>query len=451
MRKLLFFDKQQIGFARGFARTLEAAEKHPANPLFVSEEPWEHGNLTMYGSAVKTAGGPFQLWYSVIGPPWNMLLAYAESSDGIAFRKPALDLHPYEGRKTNILLDCDVHGPAVIYDEREPRTDWKYKMLAGASPGESIRGFHSADGVHWQPVSRYPLITTRPDCPMGLARLADGRYAAYHRSTWGRKVCRSESWDFLHWGAEPRLVLEPDAEDPPLLQFYGMGSSAYGPWELGTLWVYHVDPADPSTACGYQETELAYSRSGYAWHRLARGTPFIPHGENGSWEEGNLQCASAPVYLEDEIRFYYAATNVRHSRHWELLPQGAGVGMARCRPDRFVAMVASDDRAELLSMPFTLAKASRLMVNASVAKGGSVEVGVTDARGAPLEGMSLETCLPLSGDSLAHAVRWKGCPGDSLVAGERIRLAVRAKNARLYSLFTLEPGERPVYHSFEEL
>lgn len=451
MRKLLFFDNQRIASSRGFSRALEVAEKHPGNPLFVADRPWEHGNMQMYGSVVKTASGPFQLWYSVIRPEWHMLLAYAESDDGVVFRKPALELHPYEGSPTNVLLDCDVHGPAVIHDEREGRSDWKYKMLAGASPGESIRGYRSADGIRWEPVSRYPVITTRPDCPMGLARLQEGRYVAYHRSTWGRKVCRSESWDFLHWSAEPRLVFEPDAEGPPLLQFYGMGSTPYGPWELGTLWAYHVDPSDPSTMNGYQETELAYSRSGHAWHRMARGIPFIPHGESGSWEEGNLQCSSAAVYLEEEIRFYYAATNVPHSRHWELLPQRAGLGMARVKPDRFVALRAAEEPAELVSMPFALPRPSRLYVNAAVEEGGWVRVGLADAHGTPREGMAADSCLPMRGDSVAHQARWQDRPADSPAVGEQIRLVLRARRARVYSVSAVEPGERAVYHRFDAL
>jgi hypothetical protein len=40
------------------------------------------------------------------------------------------------------------------------------------------------------------------------------------------------------------MVVEPEAGDPPQIQCYGMGQTAYGSYEIGTLWMYHTDPED---------------------------------------------------------------------------------------------------------------------------------------------------------------------------------------------------------------
>ena len=447
MIKILLFDYREIESARGFTRELEQAEKVPG-PLFLADAPWEYGNMQLYGSVIKVEGRPFQLWYSTIQPPWHMRLAYAESDDGLIWRRPLFDFHRHEGQRTNILLDSEPHGPAVIYDAAEPREEWRYKLLAGMSPSDCICAYHSADGIHWQPVRRFPVIGTNPDCPIGFLRAPDGRYAAYHRLYgYGRRVFRSESWDFAYWTGEPRLVFEPDAADPPQTQFYGLGATAYGSYELGTLWIYRTAPddRDRGKARGAQEPELAYTRSGYAWHRAAQGQPFIPRGGAGEWDSGNLQCASAPVFLGDEIRYYYMGTTMHHQRRWELLPQQAGLGLARVKPDRLVALRAGDEPAELLTMAFR-PSAGELYLNAHSEPGGSVQIEICDASGQAMPGYSLQECEPFRGDATAHPVRWQGMA--LLPQMEWVRLRVLARRSSLYSLALGEPGEQTFYHRF---
>ena len=457
MTRLLFLDNHSLRTVDGLGRVLEQPVKRTDAPFLETDRAWENGNFTLYGSVLRRPDGLYQLWYTVIRADWSFWIAYAESDDGVAWRKPELDLYPYEGQKTNIVMGNNPHGAAIIYDERDPREDWRYKMMAGSGAGSHggygpIYAFHSADGMRWAPARKFPAITTGPDCPMGFLRLPDGRYVAYHRVTGlGRRVFRSESWDFIHWSSEPRLVFEPDAGDPPLTQFYGMGSAPYGPFELGTVWIYHVDPAEPSTSVGVQETELAYARSGYAWHRAFQGKPFVPHGEPGAWDEGNLQCASAPVLLDDEVRFYYAGTNVRHARRWELLPQSPGLGMASCRPDRFVALEASERPGELCTMPF-VASGPELRLNARTTQDGWIRVAVCDERGTPVQGRSFDDCIPFGGDTVEHRVRWNGAGTGGLpVSAGRVSLRVRMSKARLYSVSVAQETERSRCGVFEAL
>ena len=452
MTKFLFLDYAELETIRGFRRELQQPEKSPANPLFVADQPWELGNMQLYGSVVKAPGGPFQLWYSVVHPPFAMYLAYAESDDGIEWRKPLLDIFEFEGHKTNIVFTADPHGPAVIYDEADPRDDWKYKMMCGAAPSRAICAYRSPDGIDWTPVRRFPVISTNPDCPMALFRTPDGRFAAHHRlAGYGRRVFRSESWDFLYWSGEPRMIMEPDAGDPPQIQFYGMGATSYGSYEIGTLWIYHTDPADTGGGKmrGYQEAELTYARQGYAWHRAAQGTPFIPHGEPGSWEQGNLQCASAPVFVDDEIRYYYVGTTMFHQSHWELEPQTAGLGMASMKPDRFVALIASDEPAELTTIAFA-PDAPHLFLNAKTAPDGWVKLELLDPGGSVLPGFSLDDCLPVTGDGTAIPVRWK--PDRSTIpAGQPIRLRLHARSASIYSIFSCDPDKLRSYPRFHAI
>lgn len=450
MIKFLFFDYTEIEAISGFRRVLQQPEKSPANPLFIADEPWENGNMQLYGSVVKSPGKPFQLWYSVIHPPFTIYLAYAESDDGIAWRKPLFDIFEFDGRKTNIVFTAEPHGPAIIYDKADPREDWKYKMMCGAKPSGAICAYRSADGIRWIQVRHDPVISTNPDCPMALWRAPDGRYAVLHRlAGYGRRVFRSESWDFRYWSGEPRMVMEPDAGDPTQIQFYGMGATAYGTYEIGTLWMFHTDPDEMAggKSKGYQEAELTYARGGYAWHRAAQGTPFIPHGETGSWEQGNLQCASAPVYLDDEIRYYYAGSTMLHQRSWELQPQRAGLGMASMKPDRWIALATEDEPAELLTIGFGL-RSAHLFVNAKTASDGWVKVELCDMRGEAVPGFAEKNCVPVTSDGTAIPVHWKSDGTATWPVGQPVRIRIKAKNASVYSIFSCEPDEARTYWEF---
>ncbi|MDH7601978.1 MAG: hypothetical protein QHI38_07495 [Armatimonadota bacterium] len=449
MIKFLFFDYSETEIVTGFRRELQQPKKYEGNPLFIADKPWENGNMQLYGSAIKAPGKPFQLWYSVVHKPFTMLMAYAESDDGIEWHRPELDIYEYEGSKTNIVFTADPHGPAVIYDEADPREDWKYKMMCGAAPSRAICAFRSSDGIHWVPVRKYPVISTDPDCPMALYRTPDGRFAAHHRlSGYGRRVFRSESWDFLYWSDEPRMIMEPDAGDPPQIQFYGMGATSYGSYEIGTLWIYHTrtDDFGLGKMHGYQEAELTYARQGYCWHRAAQGRPFIPHGEPGSWEQGNLQCASAPIFLDNEIRYYYMGTTAFHQTRWELVPQTAGIGMASLRPDGFVALTAGEEPAELLTTAFT-PDAPYLHVNARTKSGGWLRIEVLTAEGEVMPGYSESECVPITGDGTRLLVKWAP-DRDCVPVDHPIRLRVTAKNASLFSIFSSKPEEAGIYWKF---
>jgi hypothetical protein len=446
--KFLFFDNRDFELLEGFTRKIEEAKKHPANPLFGQDRPWEH-NITMYGSTVKVPGRPFQLWYTIVEPPFHLVLAYAESDDGIEWRKPEFDIYMHQGRKTNVVFAADPHGAAIFYDEAESREDWTYKMVCGIEPKGLVHAFHSADGIHWLAATDGAIIGNHPDCPMSLLRRLDGSYAAHHRvPNGGRRIGRSESPDFLNWQGG-RIVLEAGPGDPPQFQMYGMGAAIYGDFEIGTLWDYYTDLDDSgrSHMNGEQMAEFVYSRSGWCWHRALPHQWLIPNGADGSWESGNLQCASAPLYLDDEIRFYYAASTVRHSSRWELQPGQFGIGLATSKPDRFVALVAGDEPALALTRQFTI-HTPELFVNAAVARGGNVQVELLDAAGHVLPGFEMDKCMPVSDDSIKHPLRWQGEPPLATIVGQPIRWRLSATNAKVYSVWMPDGDAKPVYYKF---
>ena len=450
MIKFMFFDYRGYEIVDGFERRLQPPRKHPGNPIMVNEHP-ETG-ISFYGSVIRRPGDKlWQMWYTTARPKLGMCLGYAESADGIAWQRPRLDVVKAAKRPTNVVFDRTPHGACVFYDEREERPGWKYKMLCGAAPSHCISYFRSADGIHWHSGAEGPVIGSNPDCPISLLRANDGRYVAYHRPGWAdRRVGRSESYDCVKW-SEAKMVLDQQPGDPPQTQFYGLGSALYGPYEIGTLWIYHTDANDMDfyKMLGHQETELAYARGGYAWRRAAPGVPWIKLGAPGSWEWGNIQAASAPVFLEDEIRYYYAASRTAHGtgkKKWKSAVPRCGVGMATMKPDRFVSLVAAD-RGTILTRPFWT-ETPRVYVNAAVARKGELRLEVADLAGKPIRGFELGKCLPIAGDSTRHPVLWRGDPNPSVLANRQIRLRVQARDAKLYSLAVGPEAELKTYRRF---
>lgn len=460
MIKFLFFDYQEIEQISGFERILTPPEKHPDNPLMRSDCPWEKNTMSLYGSVIRRPDGRYQLWYASRFSDNRLYLAYAESDDGLQWSKPTFDFDGDLPKGTNAVF-ASPHGTALLYDVDDPREDWRYKMVTGARPSGCITAFHSPDGIHWKRVGPGPIIGTNPDCPIGFFRARDGRYVMYHR-VWGygRKVLRSESWDFQHWSSEPRLVLEPDPIDPPNTEFYGMGAVPYGPYELGTLWLYHTDPDDYQIhkMKGYQEAEMTYSRYGYAWHRVQHGAPLIPHGAPGSWDQGNVQTASRPIFLDDEIRYYYAGTNLFHMRTESAPPEllaseRAGLGLTRLKPDRFVALRAGGDPGQFLTKSFRLPcrlSNLRVRVNADVQSDGWVRVGLLSHDAQEINGFSSSTCTPVTGDSISHGISWSRPSNVDSVEHGLIRLSVQARHARIYSISIGDQADTSPYYEFTE-
>ena len=73
-------------------------KRHPENPLIVRKYPWEGTGPHLGGSVLfDPQDRMFKMWYSVWSSnayynklPFSYNVCYAESADGIAWRKPAL-------------------------------------------------------------------------------------------------------------------------------------------------------------------------------------------------------------------------------------------------------------------------------------------------------------------------------------------------------------------------
>jgi hypothetical protein len=78
-----------------------------------------------------------------------------------------------------------------------------------------------------------------------------------------------------------------------------------------------------------------------------------------------------------------------------------------------------------------------ITVNAKIH--GELRLRLLAESGLPAPGFFWKDCQPIQGDSLAHAVRWKGDPAS--LQGKPVRLEFTLRDAELYGFELRETGQ----------
>ena len=404
--------------------TLGAVEKHGANPLFGEDRPWEKRFDNVYANVLYDDDEEiFKCWYSpfvvdqssrgmtlrqrrdgayAAPPNREMAICYATSKDGLSWDKPELGIVEYEGGKANNILwragepetaRGGPHGSGILKDAGDPDPDRRYKAFFKS---EALSVAFSADGVHWNPATARAVAKSSGDTHNNAFWAPTlGRYVGITRlwgKPFGRQVARTSSADFTTWET-PRVVLKGLSENE---QTYAMPAFHHGGTYLGLVAI-HDQKADRVWA------ELAWSPDTENWHRILPGTPLIPNGrDEGDYDWGCVFPAACPIFLKDEIRLHYGASDGRHTS-W----RNGFLCLATLRPDGFAGYRASNILAPAL---VTTARVSTrqfpLRVTSDVADGGKVLVRILD-RGRRMLAES-EPLVTTGSDTL---VRWpEGVP-----------------------------------------
>ena len=136
--ELFFESRTNLG---GFAGHLNFVQRKPhiyPEPVLRPDTFADGAGVTIYGSVLHD-GGKLRMWYHAIPEDWDYQrdmssIAYAESSDGIHWTKPDLDLFDYNGiAPTNIVMlsnggYSDRYANSVLVDPRDPDPARRYKM-----------------------------------------------------------------------------------------------------------------------------------------------------------------------------------------------------------------------------------------------------------------------------------------------------------------------------------
>ena len=242
---------------------------------------------------------------------------------------------------------------------------------------------------------------------------------------WKHAMGRTQSADFIHW-SRPELVLTPDDLDPSYAEFHTVPVFFY-------QGCYFACPQILNRAerGGVMDIELAVSRDGFRWERPFRKPFFLPRSSGGQFDSGSIFTSSTPVFLEDEIRFYYGGYS-EGATGGDDYNMASGIGLATMPRDRFAGIRPQDKIGQVTLKPMEFKNCNSISINAA-AKSGAIWCEVLDADGFRVHGFAREDAVPMSGDSLRHGVRWKEKPVSQLASGSYM-LRFHLENAEIFAV-----------------
>ena len=384
------------------------------------EHPWEKHGVS-YMVTFKD-GDRFRAWYRVDAAdtskdePRRTFTAYAESEDGVDWRKPKLGIVEFNGSKANNLVWTGPGKNLAVFKDGNPKAppEERYKALLA----KGIHGLVSPDGLRWRLVQEEPILTPGPFDSHNIAFWdhQTQQYVAYTRGVRKvgklgqgmeskfrggvRWVRRATSLDFRNW-----TKLEPiQTGDAPREEFYTNATIRYerAPDYLLMFPSRFASAREPRPGWkfgkGVNDIVFLSSRDGMNFDRTFMEAFIRPGLDQGNWHERSLYMERGILQTSPSELSMYAMEN------WRL--PSVHIRRLTLRPDGFVSIKASYTGGELITKPLKFSgKAPRL--NYSTSAAGTIRVEIQDTDGKAIPGFALEDCAEIYGDKLDGPVRWK--------------------------------------------
>ena len=480
-RRELFVDSFLVQELKGGA---ELRQHHPVpqDVVMVFDQPWE-GNATAYNAVFKD-GDRYRMYYRA----WNLTVTpqgvepgdnpqftcYAESTDGIHWRRPELGRHEFKGSKQNNIVfvqgkiggvQTETGAPAVFRDENpNAQPEARYKTFVHyLKYGGGMLPLKSPDGLAWSLMSDGPAITDShrnafdaQNCAFWDA--ARGEYRAYWRyyeqSDGGRAIRTATSKDFIHWENRANLkyvdsppeelyenYIAPYFRAPHLLIGFPVRYVERG-WSDSMRALPELENrenrAKSSERYGTALTETLFmaSRDGVLFKRWNEA--FLRPGPErpGSWNYGHLysgwqvlETKAAIAGAPNELSLYASEA------YWsgrENSGHSSALRRYTLRLDGFVSAQAPMSGGELISKPLRF-RGRQLALNFATSAAGSIRVEIQDANGQPLPGFALDDCRPIFGDAIERAISWKQGSDVRALAGQTVHLRFVLNDADLFA------------------
>ncbi len=417
---------------------------HPPVPREVAvefDQPW--GSLKSFDPHVVLDKDVYKLWY--IGHrnnPDPECVCYAESNDGINWKRPSLGICDFEGSTDNniVFRGNTAMGVSIFLDENPltPSSE-RYKALGRGLTSEgsqTLRGLVSPDGINWTVVE--PDLTVAS--PEEKWQAGDTHQSVFWDSDLGlyvsclrgsmppgvRSIRRSISKDFQSWsapelinlGTSPTEHLYTNACTPYFraphirLMFplrYVEGRKVHKDWKVDAI----------------SDAVFMTSRDGVHWDRRFMEAFLRPGLDSENWTDHNLFIGAGVVPTGPaEISVYF----VEHHAH-----PSARLRRGVLRTDGFVSVNAPYSGGEFSTKPLIF-DGSELFLNYATSAIGSIRVEIQDCEGVALNGYQLSESIEMFGDEIEAGVSWRGGGDIRDLARQPVRVRFVMKDADLYSL-----------------
>ncbi|WP_211316149.1 hypothetical protein [Mangrovibacterium marinum] len=436
-------------------------EYDQANPILAPDKEWENVGTMGAAFAAPFSDGvwydekdqKYKMWYMAGGKAYveagTGVTCYAESSDGINWIKPSLNIIP----GTNIVDNTPNRDASVVWlDKQESNPAKRYKMfLVARSDGDWRYHYKtSSDGILWRQVETSKPIADRStvfknpfrdiwsysirhNIRVNSSKLVRARDYNEHQDpaegTRKAEALVSSFW-FGPWPNELRHPRYPEV-DPAI---YNHDAVPYESIMLGFFSVWQGpenDVADEAHELKRNQVMLGYSRDGYSWYRSDMN-PFFAVNENSeAWNYGNLQSvAGSPLIVGDKLYFYLSGRRLTSS-YQEITT----TGLAMLRRDGFVSMCGTGElKTELLKY-----SGKYLYLNAKVQ--GTIKVELLDKNGNVIPGYSKVDCDPIVGDHTKSQVSWQSSQTLPSQEKDLIRIKFYMEEGELFSFWITPSSE----------
>lgn len=480
----------------------------PREIAIIHDAPWE-GTGSGYHSVFEDAG-LYRMYYKSWqldplnaaqrdpdDPPNPRFTAYAESDDGIHWRKPALHLHAFEGSTANNIvmpsmqmgsLDVDAAHPSVFKDTNPAApADARYKAFFRSNGAKGLLAFKSADGLRWKPMADHPVITDGAFDSQNLAFWdgAAGVYRAYWRSftppekeddTGLRSIRTGTSTDFINWEVLGDLTYV----DSPPEQLYTNQIKPYHraphlligfPNRYVERGHEHEPPVDAASA-RIAGNEAAGDDRSASWSHAMKSLPELEHRKHRAEARERYGTGLTDALL-------MASRDGRHFKRWNeaFLPPGIERPGTWNYGHQYLAWHIVETASALEGAPRELSlyavegywtepgskvrrytlrldgfvsvrapmaggevitkpirfDGTQLSVNFATSAAGSVRVEIQDEAGNVVPEFSLEDCAPLYGNAVERTIAWKHGGDLRDLAGRSVRLRFVLQDADLYA------------------
>lgn len=400
--------------------------------------------------------GIFKAWYQRAGthaaPGLNLssILCYAESDDGIHWKKPDLGFAKQYGFDTSLCnaVSFDVYPSCiykVTYDPFDVDPQKRYKLACINIEGDiwdnNITGwpFTSPDGISWKiiPGSEWykGRMGTDGNNQIQYNPITERYQISCRPSCLDRRIALVESKDLIHW-TDPMVVLQPDALDDDLLQFYSISQYWYHDHFIGILQRHHIAETETSGGvkwAGKVDDEIVYSYNGIYWLRSKRES-LLPRAPLGEFASEQVYTSSM-IELEDgSLRFYSMGDIGEHfgAEPIEGIECKNNLFVSEMRQCGFVCLEPAGGYGYFTTRVL-IPRNGDLRLNYK-APNGVVRVQVSNKSHQPISGFSFEDFVELRGDDTSSAVSWKeGKTIDDFI-GNEIRLEFQLFQAQIYAI-----------------
>lgn len=445
----LFVDHYLIERLQGAQLKLHEPQK--SGIVLKFDLPWE-GPFVGYATVIKD-GDTYRLYYRGLPTAGKdgsetEVTCYAQSEDGINWRKPVVGLFNVRGELNNNVV---LHGQAPASHNFSPFLDQRPGVPAserfkavGGTQASGLLAFVSGDGIHWRKWQDKPVFTKGIFDSQNVVfwSESEGCYVCYFRTWTGegyagfRTVSRATSPDLLHWtdpvamdfGATPNEHLYTSQTHP-----YFRAPHIYIATPMRLMPGRKVLTEAQAKALGvhsnYQsdcaDAVFMTSRGSNRFDRTFMEGWIRPGTDLGNWaSRAGLTALGVVPTGPAEMSIYKQANYAQPS---------ACLVRYTLRTDGFVSINAPYRGGEMVTKPFRFA-GKELVINFATSAAGSLRAELQTASGLAVPGFSLQEAVEVVGDEIERVVAWRQGSDVSKLAGQVVRLRCVMKDADLYSL-----------------